>query len=199
MNHYRAKIKQKSNLVSQAEFARILGVTPQTVQEFKSDGRLILEYGAKRDKVYVNESIANLNKTMQLNGVFRNRRKETEKPEETQKTFEELKGDVGATQLDLETDDADLLFKNSKALKEKALAMQAAAEHEKFIGSLVEKAVVEKIIFERGRQFRDGAMSCSRRIAPDIVGKESIQEIEAIINREMRLMLEQFAKLPVIE
>jgi len=49
--------------------------------------------------------------------------------------------------------DADELYKKSRALKEKALALQAAAEHEKFIGSLVEREAVNKLIFERGRQF----------------------------------------------
>jgi hypothetical protein len=86
----------------------------------------------------------------------------------------ELVRKVNDSQLDLETTNADELFKNSRALKEKALALQAAAEHEKFTGSLVEKATVEKIIFERARQFRDGVMACSRRIAPEVIGKESI-------------------------
>ncbi|MBX9895664.1 MAG: hypothetical protein K2Y09_10875 [Nitrosomonas sp.] len=111
----------------------------------------------------------------------------------------ELVRKVNDSQLDLETTNADELFKNSRALKEKALALQAAAEHEKFTGSLVEKATVEKIIFERARQFRDGVMACSRRIAPEVIGKESIVEIESLIQKELRAMLEQFAKLPVIE
>lgn len=111
----------------------------------------------------------------------------------------ELVHKVNESQLDLETTNADELFKNARALKEKASALQAAAEHEKFIGSLVERSVVEKIIFERGRQFRDGVVVCSRRIAPDVIGKESITEIEAIIQKELRVMLEQFARLPVIE
>jgi hypothetical protein len=75
----------------------------------------------------------------------------------------ELVHKVNESQLDLETKNADELFKNSRALREKAAALQAAAEHEKFIGSLVERSVVEKIIFERGRQFRDGVVVCSRR------------------------------------
>ena len=109
-----------------------------------------------------------------------------------------MKSAVTNTQLDLETKDADELFKNARALREKAAALQAAAEHEKFIGSLVEKSVVEKIIFERARQFRDGVIATSRRIAPDVIGKESIVDIEAIVQKELRGMLEQFAKLPVI-
>lgn len=122
-----------------------------------------------------------------------------ETTEET-RTFEELQIAVSnSKQLNLNGSDADELYKNSRALKEKALALQAAAEHEKFIGSLVEKAAVEKIIFERGRQFRDGLMGCSRRIAPDLIGETNISVIENRLNREFRQMLEQFARLPVIE
>lgn len=111
----------------------------------------------------------------------------------------ELLHKVSNTQLDLETSDPDLLYKNSRALKEKALALQAAAEHEKFIGSLVEKAQVEKLIFERARQFRDGLLGLSRRLAPELIGETNISVIESRLNSEFRQILVQFAKLPVIE
>ncbi|MBE7525725.1 hypothetical protein HS096_05065 [candidate division WWE3 bacterium] len=115
-------------------------------------------------------------------------------------TLKELQAVVNnSKQLDLKTTDADELYRNARALKEKALALQAVAGHKQFIGSLVEKSVVEKIIFERGRQFRDGVIACSRRIAPDVIGKESITEIESIIQKELRVMLEQFARLPAIQ
>ena len=201
MAHYRIKTQPGSNIVTQSEFSRVIGVTPQTVGEFKRDDRLVLEYSAGRDRVLVNESIDKLNKTMQLNGVFRNRQIELDKIEEVKQfeSFEELKENVFETQLDLETTDADELFKNAKALKEKSAALQAAAEHDKFIGELVEKSVVEKIIFERGRQFRDGMMSLSRRLAPELAGLDGMKEIESVLDREFRLLLENFSKLPVIE
>jgi len=201
MAHYRIKTQPSSNIVTQSEFSRVIDITPQTVGEFKRDDRLVLEYSAGRDRVLVNESIEKLNKTMQLNGVFRNRQIERDKIEEVKQpeSFEELKETVFETQLDLETTDADELFKNAKALKEKSAALQAAAEHDKFIGDLVEKSVVEKIIFERGRQFRDGMMSLSRRLAPEVAGLDGIKEIEVALDREFRLLLENFSKLPVIE
>lgn len=119
---------------------------------------------------------------------------------EDDRTIEELQAAVNnSKQLNLDGNDADELYKNSRALKEKALALQAAAEHEKFIGALVELSLVEKIIFERGRQFRDGAMAVSRRLAPLIIGIESVREVEELINAEMRQMLHDFARLPVIE
>lgn len=58
----------------------------------------------------------------------------------------ELVHKVTETQLDLETNDADELFKNARALKEKSAALQIEAERQKYIGELVEKDVVEKII-----------------------------------------------------
>ncbi|PTQ83680.1 hypothetical protein [Nitrosomonas ureae] len=77
--------------------------------------------------------------------------------------------------------------------------MQAAAEYSKFIGELVARDHVEKIVFERARQFRDGLLTCSRRIAPEISGKEDVKQIEDILYKEFRLLLEGFAKLPIIE
>lgn len=111
----------------------------------------------------------------------------------------ELTHKVTETQLDLKTKDAETLFKNSRALKEKAGALQAAAEHEVYIGSLMDKKVAEKIIFERGRQFRDGLMTLSRRLAPEIATISSINEVEEILNREFRAILESFANLPPIQ
>jgi len=63
---------------------------------------------------------------------------------------------------------------------------------------LVKKADVERAIFERGRQFRDGLMTLSRRISPDLVNKSNT-EIESILSEELRQTLIGFTKLPVIE
>ena len=119
-------------------------------------------------------------------------------PEIISSDLAELVHKVTETQLDLETTDADILFKNARALKEKSAALQIEAERQKFIGELVAKVEVEKLVFERARQFRDSLMSCSRRIAPEIAGSTSISEIESKLNQEFRLMLENFAALPIV-
>ena len=190
------------NMMTQTEYAKYKSVHKSRVTQWKKDGRLV--FSADGKFILVAESDARLKETVNLNGYANSVHAAAERAEineriEQEKSYEELKSAVTNTQLDLETKDADELFKNARALREKAAALQAAAEHEKFIGSLVEKSVVEKIIFERARQFRDGVIAASRRIAPDVIGKESITEIEAIIQKELRVMLEQFAKLPVIE
>ena len=190
------------NMMTQTEYAKYKGVHKSRVTQWKKDGRLV--FSADGKFILVAESDARLKETVNLNGYANSVHAAAERAEineriEQEKSYEELKSAVTNTQLDLETKDADELFKNARALREKAAALQAAAEHEKFIGSLVEKSVVEKIIFERARQFRDGVMATSRRIAPDVIGKESITEIEAIVQKELRVMLEQFAKLPEVE
>ena len=95
------------------------------------------------------------------------------------KSVEELKQKVHATQLDLETKDAGTLYKNSRALRMKAEALQAA-EYEKFMDSLVRLADVEWIISVRTNQFRDGMEKCVHRIAPEIAGKTNIAEVESL-------------------
>ena len=189
------------NMMTQTEYAKYKSVHKSRVTQWKKDGRLV--FSADGKFILVAESDARLKETVNLNGYANSVHAAAERAEineriEQEKSYEELKSAVTNTQLDLETKDADELFKNARALREKAAALQAAAEHEKFIGSLVEKSVVEKIIFERARQFRDGVIATSRRIAPDVIGKESIVDIEAIVQKELRGMLEQFAKLPVI-
>lgn len=190
-----------NNQLTRSEYAEYKGVSKPMVSKWARDNRLVLTPDEKF--VLVAESDARIRLTANLNNSF-NEKVGAQEKEKVNKIIEEkglteLTWDVKSTQLDLETDDAEVLFRNARALREKAAALQAAAEHEKFVGTLVEKEVVEKIVFERARQFRDGVMACSRRIAPDVIGKESIQEIEALIQKELRAMLEQFAKLPVIE
>lgn len=114
-------------------------------------------------------------------------------------TLEELHAAVSNTQLNLDGNDADELYKNARALREKAAALQAAAEHQKFIDELVERADVDKIVFERARQFRDSLMNLARRLAPELAGNTDISAIESILTNEHRQILIEFSKLPVIE
>lgn len=186
--------------MTQAEYARYKGVGRSMVTKLKRDGRLVMTTDGKR--VMVNESDARIKLTANLNNSFNESqataaRVVVDKAME-EKTFTELKKEVNAMQLDLETNNADELYKNARALREKSAALQAAAEYEKYMQSLVPKETIEKIIFERGRQFRDGLMTCSRRIAPEISGIESSKEIEEALTREFRALLEDFTKLPVI-
>lgn len=193
--------EQVDNKLTRTEYAKYKGVSKQMVSKWIRDDRVLLTTDEKF--ILVKESDERIKLTASLNGSFYDRKAKEEK-EIINKIIEEkglteLSEEVNYQQLDLETDNADVLFKNARALREKAVALQAAAEHEKFIGSLIERESVDKIIFERARQFRDGMMSCKRRIAPDLAGLSGVSEIDSVLDKEFRLLLESFSKLPVVE
>lgn len=193
--------EQVNNQLTRSEYALYKGVSKPMVSKWFKDNRLVMTPDERF--VLVNESDARIKLTASLNNSFIEKKAGEEK-ERINKIIEEkglteLTRDVNYQQLDLGSEDAQVLFNNARALKEKAAALQAAAEHEKFIGDLVEKSQVEKIIFERARQFRDGLMTCKRRISPELAGIESSKDIENILDREFRMLLENFAKLPVVE
>lgn len=193
--------EQVNNLLTKSEYAKYKGVSKPMVSKWWKDGRLVMTPDEKF--VLVNESDARIKLTASLNGSFYDQKAKVER-ENINKIIEEkglteLTAEVSYQQLDLETDDADVLFKNARALREKSVALQAAAEHEKFIGELVPRYHVEKIVSERTRQFRDGLLTCSRRIAPEISGKEDVKQIEDILYKELRFQLNNFSKLPVVE
>ena len=193
--------EQVNNQLTRSEYALYKGVSKPMVSKWFKDGRLVMTPDERF--VLVNESDARIKLTASLNNSFIEKKAGEEK-ERVNKIIEEkglteLTQEVNYHQLDLGSKDAQVLFNNARALKEKAAALQAAAEHEKFIGDLVEKSQVEKIIFERARQFRDGLMTCKRRISPELAGIESSKDIENILDREFRMLLENFAKLPVVE
>ena len=193
--------EQVNNQLTRSEYTLYKGVSKPMVSKWFKDGRLVMTPDERF--VLVNESDARIKLTASLNNSFIEKKAGEEK-ERVNKIIEEkglteLTQEVNYHQLDLGSKDAQVLFNNARALKEKAAALQAAAEHEKFIGDLEEKSQVEKIIFERARQFRDGLMTCKRRISPELAGIESSKDIENILDREFRMLLENFAKLPVVE
>ncbi len=116
-----------------------------------------------------------------------------------EKPIEDFKQEVNATQLDLETKNPDILYKNARALRTKAEALQTTAEYEKFIDSLVPLADVEMLISVRAEQFLDCMTKCAHRIAPELASKTDISEVENLLSREHRALLESFANLPPIE
>lgn len=193
--------EQVNNQLSKSEYAKYKGVSKPMVSKWWKDGRLIMTPDDKF--VLVNESDARIQLTKSLNGSFYDQKAKVEREiinkNIEEKGLTELTDEVKYQQLDLDTEDAEVLFKNARALREKAAALQAAAEHEKFIGELVSREHVEKIVFERARQFRDGLLTCARRIAPDIIGSDDVNQVQNLLNKEFRLMLEQFSKLPVVE
>lgn len=182
------------------ELAKQLGISHQMANRYKAKGMPTdsLEAAIAWRKSNVDPFRSKSGRIGGNSGVKHGKGTVTATQEEN-RAIEDLKKDISDCQLDLASTDADELYRNARALKEKALALQAAAEHEKFMGELVLRNEVEKVVFERSRQFRDGLLTCSRRIAPDIADMSDVKQIEDIMYKEFRLLLEAFARLPVIE
>lgn len=106
-----------------------------------------------------------------------------------ERTHPKAKADLG------ENKTGKVDYHTAKTAREIAEAKIANLKFRQMDKSLVDRSLIEKLIFERGRQFRDGLMTCSRRIAPEIAGNEDIKEIEAVLSREFRLLLDNFIKL----
>lgn len=214
------------NMMTQVEYAEYKGVHKSRVTQWKKDGRLV--FSADGKFVLVADSDERLKQTADMNGYAnslhaaaerakinekiaeeKNKEKSYDELNELygrsitlsgkEKSYDELKDEVCSTQLDLETKDADELFKNSRALKEKSAALQAAAEYEAYIGELSPKKELEALIFERARQFRDGMMASKKKLAPNLSGLTNIKEIEMLLDNEFRLLLDKFSDLPEVE
>ncbi|QOJ19706.1 MAG: hypothetical protein HRU77_02735 [Gammaproteobacteria bacterium] len=111
---------------------------------------------------------------------------------EDNRTLEELQAVVNsADQLNLDGSDADELYKNSRALKEKALAMQAKLEYDMAMGNLVIRDDVHKAAFEASRMLRDKLQGLPQQTAPNLHGKTVI-EMQHILSDEINRLLTQF-------
>ena len=189
------------NEVSLAEFARYRNVSKALVTKWKKSNRLIMTVDGKR--VRVKESDQKLIDTEKQNGFINRIHAEKKRNKKINQVdvdeFTDLKKNVNETQLDLETKNAKELFENSRALREKAVALRESAEYEKFIGELCKREDVEKFIFVRGRQFRGGLVGLARRMPPMLIGKTDVNEIERILADEFREILIGFSKLPMPE
>ena len=166
---------------SQAEFARKYGYSKAAITQFKKAGRLVfvspgvLDFEASRQRI-IDTADPNRADVAKRHAALRN-------PD-----VEEDKATVSANS-----------FQNAKTVKEKYLALQAKLDYEVSSGLLVEWEKVEKVIADRGIQFKDGLLLMSRKIAPLIVGKDDVREIELIITKEIKAIIEEFRKLPRIQ
>lgn len=95
---------------------------------------------------------------------------------EDNRTLDELQAAVNSTsQLNLDGSDADELYKNSRALKEKAQALAAKLEYDMAMGNLVLRNDVHKAAFEASRMLRDKLQGLPQQTAPNLHGKTVIE------------------------
>lgn len=204
-----------TNRVTKAAFARQMGVSPGRVTAWAKKGRLVM---AEDDPTVVlaAESKAKVRDTT-TRGYTNAANVEAEYLEDddyllnpyallapheappVKAEADKLHDKVVESPVSLEQPTATLLLNNARALNEKVKVLQATAEHEKYMGSLVQLEKVERILYSRGRHFRDSLMSAARRLAPQIADTGDIVEVETMLTEEFRAILKNFAELPIIE
>lgn len=86
--------------------------------------------------------------------------------------------------------------RTKREITEAAIAELKLRELEK---EVVRLDLVNKLIFDRSRQFRDGLMACARKAAPLVSGETDIKTIEKILADEFRHILAEFSKTPIIK
>ena len=165
--------------LAKAKLAKELGITRQSINTWIKRGDLVFDETGKMSIDEFNRQLGN-----KLHPVSKIR------DEKYSPIFNDLNKNV---------EDVDLDFHAARTIREIVEAKTAEFKLNVMKGDYVEKSQVEKIIFERARQFRDGLMTCKRRISPELAGIESSKDIENILDREFRILLESFAKLPVVE
>lgn len=188
------KHPEQVNEVSQAEFSRIKRVSKAMVTKWKQENRLVFAHDGKR--ILVNESNQRLKETSSsagyANSIHAEERRKLNDDQESEIPFAELKDRVNKSQLDLETKNADELFRNSRALKEKAQALAASLEYDLAMGKLVIRDDVHKAAFEASRMLRDKLLGLPQQIAPNLHGGKTVIEIQHILSDEINLLLTQF-------
>lgn len=139
--------------VSQAEFARILGVQRSYVTALKQAGRLVMN---AIGNVLVEESKRRIAETGDPNRDDVKERHAENRGEATAEAGDRK----GKTERDYKAD------------RMKYDALSARLEYERAIGKLVEKADVEAAVADIVTAFRQGLENMPHRTAPELVGKD---------------------------
>jgi len=125
---------------TQAEFARLNGWSRSHVTGLKHAGRLVMDESGK--KVLVDESLARIEATKDPNRDDVAKRHEASRQTEQRPVPGSMDERVSST------------YQQSRAVKERYLALQAKAQYEKDIGHLVDVHVVQKAGVDLGAYLR---------------------------------------------
>ena len=177
------ELNQLTNIpLNKSKLAEALGITKQTINTWIKRGNLVFDDTGKM-------SIDEFNRQL------------GDKLHPSSKIINEKYIPIFADAVESASnnDDAMLDYHAARTIREIAEARSAEFKLNVMKNDYVEKSQVEKIIFERSRQFRDILMNCSRRVAPEVAPMTDIKQIEQLLEREFRAVLDQFSKLPVVD
>ena len=134
-------------LITQAELGKRLGITKQAVGDLKSHGKIVMRTRQGKQLVAYNATLAKLEDTLH--------------PSYSRKALKAVNGG------DEPEEEPAEHISLGEAQRRKAVAAAALAELElaEKMGSLVDRAAVEKRVFEMARQTRDALLNFPTRYA----------------------------------
>ena len=153
-----------AELVSQAEFARRLGVAKSYITKLKQQGRIVMRDG----KVDVQASLALLRQSR-----------------------DPARAGAAAEALDDETVSAS--YARAKAVRERYLALKAKAEYEQMMGRLVPTDEVRAAGREMGAILRAELEALPDRLAAELAAERDPAAVHAMLEGAVRQALERAA------
>jgi len=179
--------------VTQAEFARLQGWSRSHVTGLKQAGRLVMD--GKR--VDVKASLARIEATKDPNRDDVSRR---------HKEGRSSKGGVGdvpttekpkmvpPSQQSPMDERVSSTYQQSRAVKERYLALQAKAQYEKDIGKLVDVALVSKAGADLGTHLRSALENLQDRLAPELAPESDPARIHALLGEQFEYTLTEISR-----
>jgi phage terminase Nu1 subunit (DNA packaging protein) len=162
----------KEKLVTQAEFASLLGVSKPRVTQLKKAGKLVLSGG-----------FVNYEKSLKKLELEKDVAKLPVQVEETESEKRKSQSE--------ELNAAAMEFQIARAEKEGYRAKLTQAEYEKAIGTLVSREGVIRSSFQIGRNLRNVLLSLPSRLAPALTIETDQKKVYALLEKEITAAVEQ--------
>lgn len=156
--------------MTQAEFARHIGVAKSYISKLKDAGRLVM---TPEGMVNVDESKQRIAATA-----------DPGKDDVSAKWKQARDSHTQPTPPAREEDSDNQSYQAARADKERYAAKMAKIEYERAIGKLVDKAEVQAVVEDVITQFRQGLENLPYRLAPELVGQD-LDGIRAALKQEI--------------
>ena len=165
--------------VTQAEFARMQGWRKSYVTKLKQEGRLVLDDAGR---VLVKESLARIEATRDPNRDDVARRHAERR---------EAAAQVAPTAMD---DRAASTYQQSRAVKERYLALQAKAEYEQRIGKLCDADTVRMAGAELGTLLRSSLENLQDMLSAELAPESDPNRIHAMLGEHFEIVLNEISR-----
>jgi len=172
-----------NGLVTQAEYARLRGVSRQAINELVSSGKIPLVDG-KIDVAVADSKVSQLDM---------GRSKLAQAAGQTGDVFAGGDGDAGDTDRKQPAPASE--FQVARTLRESVEARRSELALKRELGEVVDREKVERAISEVGRMLRDTLLGMPVRVAPQLAHMTDPREIILTLEQELRRALEDSAKL----